>query len=582
MTKANSETARKLHWLALLLLFVVPAAIFSRTLAWDFISIDDARNIYENPDVSSLSLTNLKTMFTDVDRARRYLPLGWMSYAVDQHFFGLSAFTYHLGNLLLHSFNSVLVYLLFRRLLHFAVGSPALVAKPIAGVTGPALAALLWSLNPLRVEPVSWCSSRIYLVAAAFFFGSLLTYLRAAHEEFTGRSGARWRWLAASAFLASLLTYPIAVFGVFAFALLEIFPLRRVPFNTPWRAPVEVRHRLLPFAIIAAMLLGGVLWCNYAGAPIVERPGPPRNHGTLAHQITQAFFVWGYYIWKPWFPFNLSPEYTTLRSFDPFSLPFLASVLGVVALTVWLFRRRAQWPAVWIAWLAHLSLLVPLLGLTESRYHPADRYDYIVGILPVLLLSGAIWKYWKPSLVRPVFFGAAALLLASAVASVQQLNVWRNPVTLREQISKVAGQTPFRPYADEWLGATYRDAGSNALAVATCRAALQKNPNLPLALLTLGDVAQDERNFDEAIRIYDEVLSMKPNWLEARMNRAVTLGKHGKLPEAILVLRAIVETAPQHQNARRNFAFALELQGRTNDARLVMIGQLPPLRESAP
>ncbi|HTD65262.1 MAG TPA: hypothetical protein VK846_01865, partial [Candidatus Limnocylindria bacterium] len=99
MTKANSETARKLHWLALLLLFVVPAAIFSRTLAWDFISIDDARNIYENPDVSSLSLTNLKTMFTDVDRARRYLPLGWMSYAVDQHFFGLSAFTYHLGNL---------------------------------------------------------------------------------------------------------------------------------------------------------------------------------------------------------------------------------------------------------------------------------------------------------------------------------------------------------------------------------------------------------------------------------------------------------------------------------------------------
>jgi hypothetical protein len=53
-----------------------------------------------------------------------------MSYAVDRHFFGLSAFTYHVGNLLLHLLNTLLVYALLRRLLAATVGASALAAKP--------------------------------------------------------------------------------------------------------------------------------------------------------------------------------------------------------------------------------------------------------------------------------------------------------------------------------------------------------------------------------------------------------------------------------------------------------------------
>ena len=84
--------------------------------------------------------------------------------------FGLSAFTYHFGNVVLHTLNGVLVYLLLRRLLEAAVGKQAFDEKPVASVVGPLVATLFWVLHPLRVEPVAWSSSRIYLVASAFFF----------------------------------------------------------------------------------------------------------------------------------------------------------------------------------------------------------------------------------------------------------------------------------------------------------------------------------------------------------------------------------------------------------------------------
>src|SRR6185369_3963430 len=113
---------------------------------------------------------------------------------------------------------------------------------------------------------------------------------------------------------------PLAIFGAWIFALLEIYPLRRVSFAAwwpsakTWRARREVWLGLAPFGMVAAAGVVLTLWCNYFArtAPVLVSSMP--NYGTPAHKVMQAFYVWGHFVWKPWLPINLAPHHGTLLS----------------------------------------------------------------------------------------------------------------------------------------------------------------------------------------------------------------------------------------------------------------------------
>src|SRR3954454_16877761 len=99
------------------LLFGVTIAVFSRGINADFVNWDDDINILTNPHIRGFSLENLKWIWTDTSYLRRYLPLGWLGWIVQFQLFGLNPWSWHLGNVLLHGVNSVLVFLLIRILL---------------------------------------------------------------------------------------------------------------------------------------------------------------------------------------------------------------------------------------------------------------------------------------------------------------------------------------------------------------------------------------------------------------------------------------------------------------------------------
>jgi tetratricopeptide (TPR) repeat protein len=181
-------------------------------------------------------------------------------------------------------------------------------------------------------------------------------------------------------------------------------------------------------------------------------------------------------------------------------------------------------------------------------------------------------------LLRPALIGVAAVGVAFAALSANQLEAWRDNKTLRECISDRAGNTIFRPHMDAALAAAYFAEGSNQLAAATAQAALNQYPDMPMALLTLADVAQAEGHLDQALAGYERVLKLDPESLEAWVNRGVVLGKLGRLDESAVIFFGILETMPQHAGARQNLAYVLELQGKTNEMRLVMSGRVPPIK----
>src|SRR5687768_7415748 len=77
---------------------------------FDFVAWDDEYNILVNPHLGPPAPENLAWMFTDQSYMRRYVPFGWLGFAIAYAFSGLSPFAYHFGNLLLHTTNALLLY----------------------------------------------------------------------------------------------------------------------------------------------------------------------------------------------------------------------------------------------------------------------------------------------------------------------------------------------------------------------------------------------------------------------------------------------------------------------------------------
>src|SRR5438876_3203648 len=151
----------------LLALIGITLAVFGRVCGHEFVHFDDNVTIYNNPHIKGLTWENLQWMFTNVSYARRYMPLGWLSYAVDYQLFGLNPHAYHAGNLLLHLLNVVLLFFLLKWLLalgdhRFGVdsqqdrapadGQGCPLSSQSADIWCAALGALFWGINPLRVE----------------------------------------------------------------------------------------------------------------------------------------------------------------------------------------------------------------------------------------------------------------------------------------------------------------------------------------------------------------------------------------------------------------------------------------------
>ncbi len=136
--------------LGLLALVIYLPAIRLEFAADDFLILDHLRKLDGFRHASA---------YFEVNFYAYYRPLVFLSYALDWTTWGLNAAGFHLTNVVLHAVNTMLVYVLARRV------SDARVA---------CVAALLFTLHPVNQEAVLWVSGRFDLLATAWILGSLV------------------------------------------------------------------------------------------------------------------------------------------------------------------------------------------------------------------------------------------------------------------------------------------------------------------------------------------------------------------------------------------------------------------------
>jgi len=95
---------------------------------------------------------------------------------------------------------------------------------------------------------------------------------------------------------------------------------------------------------------------------------------------------------------------------------------------------------------------------------------------------------------------------------------------------------------------------------------LRKNPNDVHALVELGNIYYDTKNFPDAVGFYDRALAKDSSLVDVQVDRAVALHQAGRAEEAVKDLESIVARHPDHAIAAFDLAVIYEFEGRKDDA----------------
>jgi cytochrome c-type biogenesis protein CcmH/NrfG len=484
-------------------------------------------------------------MFSDASYAMRYKPLTWLAYALVYKCCGLSPFAYHLVNLVFHGLNAVLVFVLIRRLMALS-GTAGDFAWRLQRATLPAaLGALLWACHPLRVEPVARITDLTYCQVLFFLLISLWCYLRAWESRLEVRTYRQLYGCSVAAYALAMLTYPLAFGWAVVLLALDWYPLRRFEAGAAWWRDARLRRLLrekVPFVLLGALVMAtlfaranpSVVWAKTPDGPALDWFG----------HVMQAFYVWTYYLWRPWLPFHLSPVYTALVDFNSNDWRFWlsgASVVGVTALVVW---KRQRWPWVLVLWTSYVTVLLPALGLTEHPHYTSDRYDYLPGLVWALIIAAGLLKASS----RPRLFAAGtvcAIALAAfwATLSFGQMLIWRDTVSLFEHAVRELGQDPRRSDLRRRLAALYAGRGRVADAVQQYQSSLRLNPDAK-TYQALGELLERNGDATAALTNYLASLELSPDsWIHLRA--AAQLSALGRTAEAISQYRQALRLQPE-------------------------------------
>ncbi len=549
-------------------LAIIVGITFSGVLNCDFIYVwDDVPALTGNPNFRGLGWTQIRWMFTTTEYPSFYIPLSWLSWALTYVLFEMDPFGFHLGNLVFHLLNVILLYFLIARLLDLGFSeSPKL--TPSARCICAGVGTLFWALHPLRVEPVTICAARPYSVSTFFSLLCLLSYLRFADPPAQARTRGAYLVASALAYVAALLSYPTVVSLFFALAILDIYPLRRFDF-TRWREGPTRRIIVekIPFILGGAFVVG-ITIAGRHGSHAMNPTRPSENFG-MASRFMQAAYVEAYYVWRTFYPINLSPVYSRLIRFEPFDAVFVVSLTGVIGISLTLFRYRRRLPAGLALWMAHLLLLLPVLGVTLHPHYTNDRYSYLPGMVWGVGVSAGMAVIWSNPAWRKAAwvcsFLLALLLAGCALLSMIQVRRWTSGFTLFPYVIEKLGDDPYR-YEIEWrLGELLAERGEVSKGLQHLDTALQINPQSARVWRVRGLIRlkDDSKGAWEDLR---KALALRPDFPEAHRDVGMILEKEGKLDEAIAHYEQAVQNDQSLVQAQLNLASALMKKGRNDEA----------------
>src|SRR5215472_9151389 len=137
--------------------------VFVQAVRFEFINYDDGYYITENAWVrNGFTWKGIVWAFNNIEYFY-WQPVTWMSHMLDCGLFGLRPGWHHAVNILFHTANAILLFLIFVRL--------------TGAMWRSAILAALFAVQPLRLESVVWVAERKDVLSAFWLLLMLGAYL---------------------------------------------------------------------------------------------------------------------------------------------------------------------------------------------------------------------------------------------------------------------------------------------------------------------------------------------------------------------------------------------------------------------
>lgn len=329
---------------------------------WSPFRGDDILTITENPSIQKLDLGTLKGVYTSGGR-----PLVNVSLALNYAIGGLDPFGYHVANVCIHAATALVLF----EILCLLFGAWMWVS-PGTGRNLAMLAVLLWALNPIHTDAVSYVVMRAESLCGLFFATSFYCLLRM--QRCFKRERLRWEVSCVLACLCAMLTKEVAIVLPLLLILWEavskpprlLFPL--LPHLALWSTCLVLLGLVSDRGGTAGFHTGMTVWDYAKHQPYV-----------ICCYLWQAFTLW---------PQSYGQGYCEVMGTSPWILGTCAAILSMVLLWAWFVApSQTGYGVVWFfIVLAPSSSIVPIA--TDLG---ADRRIYIasmpIGALAVLVFS---------------------------------------------------------------------------------------------------------------------------------------------------------------------------------------------------
>ena len=508
-------------WLPHALLAALAIAVYANSLANGFVG-DDKYQLLRNPVVTDPA--KIGRIFRSGSWAfsgiagNYYRPLQFLVYLLVYEVAGFHAGAFHLFMIALHTGNTVLLYLLVRRM---AAGRVAFAA------------AALFAVHPIHTEVVDWAAALPDLLITTFVLLSI--WILACEgalprgRQILGHCGLYFLALLSKETGAMLLPL-CAGFGFFCLGR------RWSEFRRNASLYLALAATLGVYLAMRIAALGGLAPAQHTGA---------LHLGFLAFTFSAAVIAAQYFI-ALLFPLDLNyfHIFHPTRALTP---ELVLSVLLLAALIAIALRSRTALVSYGLFWFAaSIAPALNLAGVGQNVF--AERYLYLPSVGFCWIAAWA-WDWLAGRRLLLARAAGAIILSACALEAMDRNRDWRDSFTMWQVTVR---QSPASALIQDALAAEYVDRNQFGKALEHERLAVQYEPERAVFHMKLGYLLL-QKDPNAAAAQFQKVLELEPPTARAHCDLALALEAAGNDRQAVDEYQQALRLQPQFPDAKQGY-----------------------------
>lgn len=516
--------------------------------------MDDRPNILHNSRIhmSDISIEEIwKSMTAKPGSGGFYRPIACFSFALNWFAGQDSVAGYHVVNWFIHFGTSWLLFLTIQLFFHTPTLKDQYSTREIYFVS--ALATMLWALNPLQTQAVTYIVQRMASLSAFFSLLSIFCYIKGRINTVTKNRNILF-FIGAICYIFAILSKENSII------ILLIIPIIEYLFFNEKTFTMLTKRKIISFLFLIFIIIFSALAIDPGAFNFLIKYYDHRPFSMLERVLTEQRILL-FYITQLIYPhpsrLSIAHDFTLSTSIiNPIETIVAIAVNITLIMLAIIYGKRYPFfgLAILFYYTNHIieSTIAPLELVFEHRNYLPSLFFFI----PISLLLNSLVKFSESRkiLLIVTVIAISSLLTSEGYATYIRNNAWKTEQSLWLDALYKAPNSD-RPLAVLALQIGWRDRATErdfnkALDLIKRTLSMTKNRKMSDAA-QLGNAASLYHklgNYQMAISYYEQALKITPNDPSLTFNMAKTLLTMGKIAVAQNAVRSIIARGNTHSD----------------------------------